>query len=209
MSLTSYSAQALLSNLLLSTMSTPTWPSQWFAGVSTTTPTFAKGSAPYWNFTEPADTAYTRVQGTWQAVGTEPSYVYQMQPTASITFPTAANNWGSVAWLGLFDAQTGGNLWFVQPLARVVTDAATTSGSTALTSASADFTSTDVGRQVVVAGVPIGATIASVTSTTEAQMSAQANATASGLTLAIATPVVVASANVLTLAQTDVLAGLQ
>ena len=51
MSLTDYSGSTLLGNLLKSSMSTPTWPSQWFAGVSTTTPTFSKGSAPYWNFT--------------------------------------------------------------------------------------------------------------------------------------------------------------
>ena len=45
MSLTDYSSKTQLLNLLGSTMSTPTWPSQWFVGVSTTVPTFAKGSS--------------------------------------------------------------------------------------------------------------------------------------------------------------------
>ncbi len=209
MSLTDYSGSTVLGNLLKSTMSGPTWPSQWFAGVSTTTPTFSKGSAPYWNFTEPVDTAYARVAVTWQALAAEPTYAYALQPTSGITFPTAAANWGSVAWLGLWDAQTSGNLWFWQPLARVLTDAVTTSGSTTLTSASADFTSADVGKLIFLAGVPVGTTIASVTNTTTAVMSAEASASASALTLAVATPVTVNSADVLTLPQATVLTQVQ
>ncbi len=209
MSLTDYSSKTWLLNLLGSTMSTPTWPTQWFVGVSTTVPTFAKGSAPYWNFTEPADTAYARVQATFQAVATQPGSAYAMQPTSGITFPTAAANWGSVVWMGLFDAQTSGNLWFIQPMARVVADASTTSGSTTISSASIDFTSADVGKLVIASGVPIGATVASITSTTAAVMTAEANVTASGLTLAIPTPVTVSSADVLTLAQANVLIQVQ
>ena len=210
MSLTDYSSKTQLLNLLGSTMSTPTWPSQWFVGVSTTVPTFAKGaSAPYWNFTEPADTAYARVLATFQALATQPSSAYAMQPTSGITFPTAAANWGPVVWMGLWDAQTAGNLWFIQPLARVANDASTTSGSTTIDSASIDFTSADVGQLVIVSGVPIGATIASITSTTAAVMTAEANVTASGLTLAIPTPVTVSSADVLTLAQANVLIQVQ
>lgn len=209
MSLTDYSSKTWLLNLLGSTMSTPTWPAQWFVGVSTTVPAFAKGSTPYWNFTEPADTAYARVQATFQAVATQPGLAYAMQPTSGITFPTAAANWGSVVWMGLFDAQTAGNLWFIQPLARVVADASTTSGSTTISSASIDFTSADVGKLVIASGVPIGATVASITSTTAAVMTAEANVTASGLTLAIPTPVTVSSADVLTLAQANVLIQVQ
>ena len=202
MSLADYSAQTWLLNLLGSTMSTPTWPSQWFAAVSTTVPTFAKGaSAPYWNFTEPADTAYARVLVTWKAVGAQPAGAYAMEPTSGLSFPTAAVNWGSVVWSGIFDAPSAGNLWFAQPLARVVGDAVTTAGSTTLTSATADFTAADVGQLVIAAGVPIGATIASITNSTTAVMSAEAEASATGVTLAVPTPVTVASSDILTLPQ--------
>jgi hypothetical protein len=199
MSSTSYSAQQVGLNLLGSTMSTPTWPSQWFAAVSTTVPTFAKGSAPYWNFTEPADTAYARQLVALIAQVSQPPAAYAMTPNASVTFPTAALNWGSILYLGLFDALSAGNLWFYQPVARVVTDAAVTAGSTTLSSATADFTSADVGQQVYLPDVPVGTTISSVTNTTTAVLSGEASATGSALTLAIATPVTVNASDVLTL----------
>lgn len=199
MSSTSYSAQQILANLLGSTMTTPTWPAHWYAAVSTTVPTFAKGAGTPWNFTEPVDTAYSRQLVVLTPSATQPTDAYAMSPSAGITFPTAAVNWGSVLYLGLFDALTAGNLWSYQPLGRVVNDASVTAGSTTLTSTSAAFTSGDVGKAVFVLGVPVGTTIASVTNSTTAVMSAQAFASGSSLTLAIATPQTVNSASVLTL----------
>jgi Phage capsid family len=69
---------------------------------------------------------------------------------------------------------------------RTVTDAATTSGSPTLSSATAAFSSADVGRSVSGAGIPTSATIASVTNATTAVMSANATATATGVTVTIA-----------------------
>jgi hypothetical protein len=70
--------------------------------------------------------------------------------------------------------------------ARTVTDGATTSGSTTITSATAAFNSgTDAGRIITGAGIPAGTTVASVTNSTTAVLSAAATATATGVSLTI------------------------
>ena len=70
---------------------------------------------------------------------------------------------------------------------RFVADGDTTSTSTTVTSATAAFTSADVGSFVTGAGIPAGATIASVTNATTVVISAAATATATGVTLTITT----------------------
>lgn len=196
--LTDYSSKQLLLNVYGLTVSSATWPTAFYLGVSTTVPVFAKGSAaPYWNFTEPTDTAYARQAVTLAAAASQPSDAYAMSPNAAATFPTATVNWGSVLYAGLFDALTGGNLWEVCPLTRSTADGVTTSGSTTLTSATIAFTSADVGQLVFCPGVPLGTTIASVTNGTTAVMTGEAYATGSSLALAVATPVSVTSSNAL------------
>jgi hypothetical protein len=69
---------------------------------------------------------------------------------------------------------------------RFVTDGVTNS-STTVTSATAAFTSADVGSFVTGAGSPANATIASVTTATTVVLSAAAIATATGVTLTITT----------------------
>lgn len=209
MSGNSLSSQQVLLNLLGSTMATPTWPAHWYLGVSTTVPTYAQGTSPYWNFTEPVDTAYVRQAVVLAATPSQPSGAYGMSPNTVVTFPTASVNWATALYLGIFDAQTGGNLWYFTPLVRTATDGAVTAGSTTLTSASISFTSSDVGEVVQVPGVPVGATIASVTDATTAVMSAEANVTGSALLIAVGTPVVVNSGSVFSLAAQAVVFGLQ
>lgn len=73
---------------------------------------------------------------------------------------------------------------------RTVSDGAMTSGSTTLTSATAAFTSADVGRSVTVAGATAGGyllctTIASVTNSTTAALALAAGTTVSAATVAI------------------------
>jgi hypothetical protein len=36
--------------------------------------------------------------------------------TADVTFPTATGSWGTVGWIGIRDASTGGNLLYHTPL---------------------------------------------------------------------------------------------
>jgi hypothetical protein len=72
---------------------------------------------------------------------------------------------------------------------RTVTDGVTNNGSPTLTSATAAFVAgSDVGKAVVGAGIPGGTTISAVVSATQATMSANATATATGLTVVIGTP---------------------
>jgi hypothetical protein len=68
---------------------------------------------------------------------------------------------------------------------RTLTDAATTNGSTTLTSASGAFTSAHVGRVLTGAGIPAGTYIVSVTDATHVVMSAAATATATGVSVGI------------------------
>jgi hypothetical protein len=75
---------------------------------------------------------------------------------------------------------------------RTVSDGVTTSGSAAITSASAAFNASDIGNPISGTGIPTGATIASVTSATAATLSA--NATASGTSIAFTLGVALASA---------------
>lgn len=75
------------------------------------------------------------------------------------------------------------------PQTRTVTDGATTAGSTAVTSATADFQQADAGDSISGGSIPAGATIVSVQSPTAATISAAATATASAVTLTITVPV--------------------
>jgi hypothetical protein len=68
------------------------------------------------------------------------------------------------------------------------TDAATTSSSTTLTSATAAFTSADVGRTISGSGIPGGTTVSSVTNGTTIVLSAAATATATGVTITLGRP---------------------
>jgi prepilin-type N-terminal cleavage/methylation domain-containing protein len=76
---------------------------------------------------------------------------------------------------------------------RTVTDAVTTSGSTSLTSATANFTSSDVGTSIAGTGIPAGATIQSYTDATTVTMSNSATATATGVEATIGASTVVYS----------------
>jgi hypothetical protein len=68
--------------------------------------------------------------------------------------------------------------------ARTVTDAVL-NGTTTLTSASATFTTGDIGRSIVGPGIPPGTTIASRTSGTEVELSAAATASGPGVRVTI------------------------
>lgn len=87
----------------------------------------------------------------------------------------------------------GSNLWIsiYGDGFRTVMDAFTTSGSTTITSSTAYFQAADVGRQIVGAGIPAGATISAVTNTTTATLSAAALASSGNLTVTIGGTVVV------------------
>lgn len=68
---------------------------------------------------------------------------------------------------------------------RTVVDGAWTSGSTALSSATANFTSADVGKTVTGSGIPTATTIATYTNATTVVMSANATSTKTATSLTI------------------------
>jgi hypothetical protein len=76
---------------------------------------------------------------------------------------------------------------------RTVSDGVTTSGSAAITSATAVWTQDDVGKPISGTGIPAAATILSVQSATNATLSANATATASSITFTIGIALAAAS----------------
>lgn len=79
------------------------------------------------------------------------------------------------------------------PGSRTVTDAVTTNASATLTSATANFTSADVGKSIYGMNIPFGATIQSVTNGTTAVLSSNATATGGSATETIGASTVVYS----------------
>jgi prepilin-type N-terminal cleavage/methylation domain-containing protein len=77
--------------------------------------------------------------------------------------------------------------------ARTVSDAVTSNNSATLTSASANFTSSDVGKSIAGTGIPTGTTIQSYTNATTVTMSNSATADASGAEAVIGASTVVYS----------------
>jgi hypothetical protein len=80
-------------------------------------------------------------------------------------------------------AVSGRSLTWAPALDRSVTDAATTSGSATLTSATANFQATDVGKVITGPGIPAGTVISARASTTSITLSANATATATGVSV--------------------------
>ena len=80
-----------------------------------------------------------------------------------------------------------GSAWAYQKTgASSVVDAVLTEAETTITTATAAFTAADIGLAITGSGIPAAATIASVTSATEAALSAAATASATGVTITIA-----------------------
>jgi hypothetical protein len=86
---------------------------------------------------------------------------------------------------------------------RTLMDAATTSGSTTITSNTAYFTAADVGKPIVGAAIAAGTTIAAVTNSTTATLSTAASADAGNLTVTIGGTVVVYAVSGNTITRTE------
>lgn len=88
-------------------------PSNWYIALSTTTPTQAQGTSPPWNFTEPSGNGYARVtvanNSTNWVSAAAPATGWTMENGTAITFPVATGSWGTVTYVGIFDASSSGN----------------------------------------------------------------------------------------------------
>jgi hypothetical protein len=152
-----------------------------FGGAATT------GAGPYTHTFTPA--TLTGLTGTFQvgrggANGTVYPFTYSGCKVASWELSCAA---GEIATLSLSLVGTN-EIGY-----RTVADGVTTSGSTAITSATMSFRADDVGKPITGTGIPAATTIASVTSTTAAALSANATATGTGVTFNLGVPLATAS----------------
>lgn len=91
----------------------PTAPTNLYVGLFTTAPTDASTS-PYTG--EVSGGAYARqaiaASTGWSAIGAGTGSNQQITNSGAITFPTATAAWGTIGWVGVFDASTNGNLLY-------------------------------------------------------------------------------------------------
>jgi hypothetical protein len=76
-----------------------TRPTTWYVGLFTSDPTDTGAAG-----TEVSGGSYARVAVTFNVTGDTASN------TASVEFPTATANWGTVSHIGIHDALSGGNM---------------------------------------------------------------------------------------------------
>lgn len=109
---TNYLEAALLNAVLRNTSFTS--PATVYVGLFTVAPTDAYTSgAP--TGTEVSGNAYARQAATFAAPSGTPRGVAN---SGTVTFPTATpSGWGTVTHMGIFDASSGGNLLYWEPLA--------------------------------------------------------------------------------------------
>lgn len=83
-------------------------PANWYVGLLTAAPSDSAGG------TEVSGYAYARQVCAFTVTG---SGTAQAANTSAITFPTAAGgDWGTVGWIGIYDALSGGELVAFQDL---------------------------------------------------------------------------------------------
>lgn len=137
------------------------------------------GAGPYTHTFTPGDLtgdALTIQVGRPATNGTTFPFTYAGMKVSSWEIACAA---GEIATLGL---DLVGQREFA---VRTVTDGVTTNASTAITSATAAFSVDDIGKPISGTGIPAATTIAAVTSTTAATLSANATATGTSVTFTI------------------------
>ncbi len=88
-----------------------TSPSSLFLGLSTTAINAGGSTA-----TEPVGSSYSRVQ----IVNDKSSWSYAssgcLLNSASIVFTESSGSWGTITYVGMWDAATSGSIWFYQAL---------------------------------------------------------------------------------------------
>lgn len=155
--------------------------------------------------TQPVNLALTTTVGDATTPGAEVSNsgtsgaTYARQPTngsgntniwGSASGGSITNSAASVSFTNMPACTIQGiELWDSHTRTNPSADGVTTNNSPNISSATAAFTSADVGQKISGTGIPTGTTIASVTDSTHAVMSANATATASTVTFTIVTPV--------------------
>jgi len=99
LSLTNYAEDLVLKWLL--TSNSATRPTNWYVGLFTAAPGETGGG------TEVSGGSYARQSAAFTVSGTAPT---EASNTASIEFPLATASWGTITYVGIFDASTAGNM---------------------------------------------------------------------------------------------------
>jgi len=99
MSFSNYLEDKILKHVFTNTTYTP--PSTVYVALFTAAPSDTGGG------TEVSGGDYARQSCAFSVSGTNPT---EAANSAGVEFPTAAANWGTVTYMGVYDAVTGGNL---------------------------------------------------------------------------------------------------
>ena len=99
MSFSNYLEDKILKHVFTNTTYTP--PATVYVGLFTSAPSDAGGG------TEGSGGSYARQSASFTVSGTNPT---EAANNAGIEFPAATANWGTIAYMGVFDASTSGNL---------------------------------------------------------------------------------------------------
>ncbi len=87
-------------------------PVNWYLGLSTTTI-----NQEGLGVTEPAGAGYSRVAvPNDKSTGFSTANLSKLSNLQAITFPESTASWGTITYIFLSDAQTGGNIWFFEAL---------------------------------------------------------------------------------------------
>ena len=118
--ITYYSANRILDRNFGGTAYTP--PATMYFGLSTTTIQIDGTGA-----TEPSGGAYARVAFTNDKTNWGTASNAALTNLNAITFPESTASWGTITYVGIWDALTSGNLWFFDALtpSRAVASATT------------------------------------------------------------------------------------
>lgn len=99
MSFSNYLEDKILKHVFTNTAYTP--PASVYVGLFTAAPSDTGGG------TEVSGGSYARQAATFTVSGTN---LTEAANNAGVEFPTATGNWGTITYMGVFDAATSGNL---------------------------------------------------------------------------------------------------
>ena len=109
MAITYYSANRILDRNFGSTAYTP--PTTMYFGLSTTTIQIDGTGA-----TEPSGGAYARVSLVNDKTNWGTAASASLTNSTAVQFPESSGSWGTITYIGIWDASTAGNIWWFDVL---------------------------------------------------------------------------------------------
>ncbi len=119
MAISYYSANRLLDKNFGATAYSE--PSTYYFGLSTTTIQIDGTGA-----TEPSGSAYARVSLANNKTNWGTASNAALTNSTAVTFPESTGSWGTITYVGMWDASTAGNIWWFDSLSPARTVASST-----------------------------------------------------------------------------------